>query len=52
MMKRQGAGISRDTPSNFLVQAEDDYVDGANLPITHWPGLAAAWLHSIVVIGN
>ena len=78
--------ISRDTPPTFLVQAEDDYVDGVgqslvyysalakahvpaelhiypkgghafglrttNLPITHWPGLAAAWLHRIGVIGN
>lgn len=78
--------ISRETPPTFLVQAEDDYVDGVNqslvyymalakahvpaelhiytqgghafglrttdLPITHWPKLADAWLHRIGVIGN
>lgn len=78
--------VSRATPPTFLVQAEDDYVDGVkqslvyyialakahipselhiyargghafglrptNLPITHWPKLADAWLRRIGVIGN
>ena len=78
--------VSRAVPPTFLVQAEDDYVDGVkqslvyyialakahvpselhiyargghafglrstNLPITHWPKLADAWLRRIGVIGN
>ena len=78
--------VSRDTPPTFLVQAEDDHVDGVNqslvyytalakarvpaelhiyaegghafglrttdLTITHWPKLAASWLHRIGMIGN
>ncbi len=77
--------VSRETPPTFLVQAEDDDVDGVkqslvyymalakahvpaelhiyargghafglrptNLPITHWPKLADAWLRKIGVIG-
>jgi dipeptidyl aminopeptidase/acylaminoacyl peptidase len=78
--------VSRATPPPFLVQAEDDYIDGVkqslayyvalakahvpselhiyargghgfglrptNLPITHWPRLADAWLRRIGIIGN
>jgi acetyl esterase/lipase len=78
--------VSSGTPPTFLVQAEDDYVDGVNqslvyyaalakarvpaelhiyakgghafglrardLPITHWPKLAASWLHRIGMMGN
>jgi acetyl esterase/lipase len=78
--------VSRATPPTFLVQAEDDYIDGVkqslayyvalakahvpselhiyargghgfglrptNLPITHWPKLADAWLRRIGIIGN
>lgn len=76
--------VSRETPPTFLVQAEDDYVDGVNqslvyytalakarvpaemhlyahgghafglrpsqFPITGWPKLAEAWLHTIGVV--
>lgn len=76
--------VSCDTPPTFLVQAEDDPVDGVkqslvyymalakahvpaelhiyargghafglrptNLPITHWPTLASAWLRRIGVL--
>jgi acetyl esterase/lipase len=76
--------VSRETPPTFLVQAEDDYVDGVNqslvyyaalkkagvpvemhlyaqgghafglrptqLPITHWPQLADAWLRTIGIV--
>ena len=78
--------VSRDTPPTFLVQAEDDHVDGVNqslvyyaalakarvpaelhlyargghafglrarnLPITHWPELADAWLRRIGITGH
>lgn len=78
--------VTSDTPPTFLVQAENDYVDGVNqslvyytalakarvpaelhiyakgghafglrptdLPITHWPQLATAWMHRIGVIEN
>ncbi len=78
--------VSRATPPTFLVQAEDDYVDGVkqslvyysalaraqvpselhvyasgghafglrptNLPITHWPRLARAWLRRLGIIGR
>ena len=73
-------------PPTFLVQAEDDYVDGVQQslvyyaalakahvpaemhlyakgghafglrptkdPITHWPKLAEAWLHTIKMLSN
>lgn len=76
--------VTRDTPPSFIVQAEDDYVDGVNqslvyytalakarvpaemhlyahgghafglrpsqFPITGWPKLAEAWLHTIGVV--
>lgn len=78
--------VSRTTPPTFLVQAEDDYVDGVkqslvyysalakarvpselhiyargghafglrptNMPITHWPRLADAWLRRLGIIGQ
>lgn len=78
--------VSRETPPTFLVQAENDYIDGVNqslvyfaalakarvpaelhiypqgghgfglratnLPITHWPMLADAWLRRIGIVGN
>lgn len=78
--------VSRGTPPTFLVQAEDDCVDGVNqslvyytalekarvssemhlyahgghafglrptkLPVTRWPALAEAWLHTIGVLGR
>lgn len=78
--------VSHETSPTFLVQAEDDHVDGVrqslvyyaalakarvpaelhiysrgghafglratNLPITHWPKLADAWLHRMGIIGN
>jgi len=76
--------VSRETPPTFLIQAEDDYVDGVNqslvyyaalenagvpaemhlyahgghafglrrtpFPITDWPRLAEAWLHTIGIV--
>ena len=78
--------VSKDMPPTFLVQAEDDYVDGVQQslvyyaalakahvpaemhlyakgghafglrptkdPITHWPKLAEAWLHTIKMLSN
>lgn len=77
---------TKHTPPTFLVQAEDDHVDGVQqslmyyialakagapaemhlyskgghafglrptkLPITHWPKLAATWLHTIGMISG
>lgn len=53
--------VSHETSPTFLVQAEDDPVDGVrhafglrptSLSITHWPKLADAWMHRMGIIGN
>lgn len=85
-MLNRSVPVSRATPPTFLVQAEDDYVDGVkqslvyysalararvpselhvyargghafglrptNLPITHWPRLAQAWLRRLGIISR